>query len=72
MRKVLDMQQWVLASLVFNPHLHRYGELASRNALYNPPQGILIEVVKMILREELDGYAAYSQKVRFKLLPGIW
>ncbi len=24
------------------------------------------------LREELDGYAAYSQKVRFKLLPGIW
>ena len=24
------------------------------------------------LREELDGYAAYAQKVRFRLVPGIW
>lgn len=24
------------------------------------------------LREELDGYAAYSQRVRFRLIPGVW
>jgi protein-S-isoprenylcysteine O-methyltransferase Ste14 len=25
-----------------------------------------------ILRERLDGYAAYAQKVRYRVLPGIW
>lgn len=25
-----------------------------------------------ILREQLEGYAAYAQKVRYRLLPGVW
>jgi protein-S-isoprenylcysteine O-methyltransferase Ste14 len=25
-----------------------------------------------ILREQLDGYAAYAEKVRYRLLPGVW
>jgi protein-S-isoprenylcysteine O-methyltransferase Ste14 len=25
-----------------------------------------------VLREQLEGYAAYAQKVRYRLLPGVW
>src|SRR5262249_40445512 len=25
-----------------------------------------------ILREQLDGYAAYAEKVRYRVLPGVW
>lgn len=24
------------------------------------------------LREELEGYEAYAQKVRYRLIPGVW
>jgi protein-S-isoprenylcysteine O-methyltransferase Ste14 len=39
--------------------------------------GMILLVVRtaledMTLRAELDGYQAYAQRVRFRLLPGIW
>jgi protein-S-isoprenylcysteine O-methyltransferase Ste14 len=36
--------------------------------------GILRRTVEedRILREQLDGYTAYAQKVRYRLIPGVW
>jgi protein-S-isoprenylcysteine O-methyltransferase Ste14 len=25
-----------------------------------------------ILREQLEGYAAYAEKVRYRIFPGVW
>jgi protein-S-isoprenylcysteine O-methyltransferase Ste14 len=37
-----------------------------------PP--ILVRTIRedRILREQLEGYAAYAEKVRYRLLPGVW
>jgi protein-S-isoprenylcysteine O-methyltransferase Ste14 len=36
--------------------------------------GILRRTVEedRILHEQLEGYAAYAQKVRYRLIPGVW
>jgi protein-S-isoprenylcysteine O-methyltransferase Ste14 len=35
---------------------------------------LLVRTVRedRFLQERLDGYGAYSQKVRYRLLPGVW
>jgi protein-S-isoprenylcysteine O-methyltransferase Ste14 len=35
---------------------------------------ILLRTVRedRILREQLQGYAAYAEKVRYRLVPGVW
>ena len=34
--------------------------------------GVRIALEEQTLRDELDGYAAYTRRVRFRMIPGIW
>lgn len=36
------------------------------------PKGRRTVFEDRMLHEELDGYQAYAQRVRYRLLPGIW
>jgi protein-S-isoprenylcysteine O-methyltransferase Ste14 len=52
----------------------------SLGSLYTLIPGVIIMILFFIrtaledktLREELPGYAEYAQKVRYRLIPGIW
>jgi protein-S-isoprenylcysteine O-methyltransferase Ste14 len=41
-------------------------------ALALPVLAARIEDEEKLLREELDGYDEYTQKVRYRLMPGVW
>jgi protein-S-isoprenylcysteine O-methyltransferase Ste14 len=41
-------------------------------ALYALGLGVRTALEDRMLRRELDGYAAYAQRVRYRLLPGVW